>query len=194
MPFVTEERWRTLQGGGEVTLVRAAWPEAAPQRRNPDAESRLTSLQDAVTALRRFRADHHLVPSKHIEVIAVVDPPQRALLDDGVQAISRLVGVADWSFADSPADIQAHPVGKVVMNGGELFVPLAGVIDLDEERARLQRELDKATAELERAERKLSNESFVAKAPDDVVAAERGKVEDWRVAISRLTAQLDELG
>jgi valyl-tRNA synthetase len=194
MPFVTEELWRTLQGGGEVTLVRAAWPEAAPHRRDDSAESRLTTLQDAVTALRRFRADHGLVPSKRIDVIAVVDAPQRVLLDEGVQAISRLVGVEDWSFADSAADIQAHPVGKVVMNGGELFVPMAGVIDLDEERTRLARELDKANAELRRAEQKLSNESFVAKAPDEVVAAERGKVEDWRVAISRLTAQLDELG
>ncbi|MPZ74822.1 MAG: valine--tRNA ligase, partial [Nitriliruptorales bacterium] len=193
MPFVTEELWRTLHGGGEVTLVRAAWPVAMPQRRDETAERRLAILQDAVTALRRFRADHGLAPSQRIDVIAVTGPEQRALLAEGVEAVRRLVGVTTWSFADDAGDIDAHPVGKVVMPGGELFVPLTGLIDLDEERARLQRQLDNANGELERAERKLSNDSFVAKAPQPVVAAERRKVEDWRVAISKLTAQLDEL-
>ena len=193
MPFVTEELWRTLQGGGEVTLVRAAWPEAAAHRRDEAAEARFAALTDAVTALRRFRADHGLAPSKRIDVLAAAEPQQRELLAAGVDAISRLAGVANWQFVASGADVSAHPVGKVVTGDAELFVPLAGLVDLDEERERLRRELAKAEQELQRAEAKLANEGFVRKAPEAVVAAEREKVTDWQVAIDKLRGQLDEL-
>ena len=193
MPFVTDELWRTMHGGGEVTLVRAAWPEAAPQRRNSSAEEALATLQDAVTGLRRFRADHGLAPATRIEVAAVADDAQRSLLEAGVVAISRLAGVDDWSFVPDATAITAAPVGKVVISGGELFVPLAGLIDLGEERNRIERELTKAQSELQRAEAKLSNQGFVAKAPKDVVAAEQQKVADWRVQIEKLQAQLGEM-
>ena len=193
MPFVTDELWRTMQGGGEVTLVRAAWPESASQRRNAAAEEALLTLQEAVTGLRRFRADHGLVPSARIDVIAVADGVQQGLLEAGRDAISRLAGVETWSFAADAVQISAHPVGKVVIAGAELYVPLAGVIDLGEERDRLKRELDRAQSELQRAQGKLSNQGFVAKAPAEVVAAEEQKVADWRVQIEKLSAQLDEL-
>ena len=193
MPFVTEELWRTMQGGGDVTLVRAAWPEAAPHRRDAGAEDAMATLQDAVTGLRRFRADHGLVPSSRIDVIAVAGDAERALLTAGVAAISRLAGVETWDFAADPSAVDAHPVGKVVLTGAELFIPLAGVIDLDEERERLQRELAKAESEVTRAEGKLANESFVAKAPSEVVQAEQQKVADWRAQIEKLQAQLGEL-
>ncbi|MBW3652803.1 MAG: class I tRNA ligase family protein [Actinobacteria bacterium] len=132
MPFVTEELWRTLQGGGEVTLVRASWPEAAAQRRNESAEDAMATLQETVTALRRFRAVHGLVPSRRIDVTAVAGEPQRSLLADGVRAISRLAGVDTWDFAADAAAAESGPVGKVVIPGAELFIPLAGVVDLDD--------------------------------------------------------------
>ena len=193
MPFVTEELWRTLHGGGDVTLVRAAWPDAAAHRRDESAEERFEALTEAVTALRRFRADHDLAPSKRIEVFAVAGAGQRERLEAGVDAITRLGGLASWQFVGSGADVDAHPVGKVVTGDAELFVPLAGLIDLDEERDRLRRELAKAEQELQRAEAKLANEGFVSKAPEAVVAAEREKVADWQVAIDKLRGQLDEL-
>ncbi|HVM20702.1 MAG TPA: valine--tRNA ligase [Egibacteraceae bacterium] len=193
MPFVTEELWRTLHGGGEVTLVRAQWPQAAPQRRDTAAEAQLEALIQAVTALRRFRADHGLQPAARVDVLAVPLDGRRDVLEAGVDAISRLTGVGSWRFIDRADDVDAHPVGKVVTASAELFVPLAGLVDLDEERGRLERELAKAAAEVKRAEAKLSNEGFVAKAPTDVVQAEREKVADWRDAIEKLQAQLDEL-
>ena len=193
MPFVTEELWRTLQGGGEVTLVRAAWPDGAPQWRDAGAEEAMDTLQEAVTGLRRFRADHGLVPSRRIDVVAVAEHPQRALLEDGVAALSRLAGVESFSIVEAASAVDAHPVGKVVISGAELFIPLAGVIDLGEERERLQREIAKAESEVKRAEGKLSNAAFVAKAPAEVVAAEEGKVADWRAQITKLQAQLGEL-
>ena len=192
MPFVTEELWRTIQGGGEVSLVHAAWPEAAIQRRDPTAEERFAALRDTVTALRRFRADHGLSPAARIDVFAMAPDGDRLLLEAGLDAISRLAGVEAWAFASSREEVTG-PVAKVVAATAELFVPLAGLIDLDEARERLQRELVKAQAELARAEAKIGNAAFVAKAPEAVVAAEREKVTDWQVAIDKLQAQLAEL-
>ncbi len=194
MPFVTEELWRTLHGGGEATLVRAAWPSAAPQLRDPDAEEHFAAVCEAVTALRRFRADHGLAPAARIDVLADASPGGRTVLADALDAIRRLAGVATWSFADAATAQAAAPVGKVVVGGADLYVPLAGLVDLDEERDRLRRELERARAEVARAEGKLANAGFVAKAPAEVVQAERDKIGAWREATRRLTAQLVELG
>jgi valyl-tRNA synthetase len=194
MPFVTEEIWQALHGAPEGrALMVAEWPQPQPGRRDEQAEAQLGALQEATTELRRFRADHGLAASKRIEVLAVAGPDRRPVLEAGVEGIRRLAGVDGWTFVDAaPAD--AGPLGKVPLTGAELLVPLAGVVDLDEERERLRRELAKATAERERAERKLANAGFVAKAPEAVVAAERGKVADWGRAIETLRDQLAALG
>jgi valyl-tRNA synthetase len=193
MPFVTEEIWRTLtHAGDDGTIMRAAWPAAAPQRTDPRAEAELDALRAAVTELRRFRADHGLAPSARLEVIAVAAVQERAVLEAGIDGIRRLAGVGSWSFADAPPDRSA--LGKLVIGGAELYVPLAGLVDLDGERSRLARDLDRALAEKERAERKLSNPGFVAKAPAAVVQAERDKVAEWDRALRKLSDQLDGLG
>ena len=193
MPFVTEELWRTLQGGGEVTLVRAAWPEAAAQRRDEAAEARFERLIETVTELRRFRADHGMAPAAKITVLAVAEESRREVLADAVEGVRRLAGVDQWSFASAADADAAAPVGKVVVEGADLFIPLTGVIDLDEERDRIRREIGKATAEVARAKAKLANDAFVAKAPENVVRAERAKVSDWEAAIVKLNAQLEDL-
>ncbi|HVL99708.1 MAG TPA: valine--tRNA ligase [Egibacteraceae bacterium] len=192
VPFVTEEVWRTVRGAGEDgTIMRAAWPAPDPQRRDRDAEEGFGALVDVVTELRRFRADHSLAPAARIDVVAVADAARRPVLETGIEGVTRLAGVGSWTFsAIAPAEA---PVGKVVVPGAELYVPLLGVVDLDEERTRLQRELDKARAEVRRAESKLGNAGFVAKAPDAVVRSERDKLAAWRATVDKLTAQLDTL-
>src|SRR5680860_1398728 len=138
MPFVTEEIWRTLnEAGDDVTLMRAPWPQAAAALRDPEAEHRFAALQQATTELRRFRADHGLSPSAKLSIEAVPrDGAARALLDAGLEGIKRLSGVEQWAFAGTaPPD---GPVGKVVVDAADLFIPLTGLIDLDEERRRVE--------------------------------------------------------
>ncbi|QBI18667.1 valine--tRNA ligase [Egibacter rhizosphaerae] len=186
-PFVTEELWQALHAepAGEA-LIGAAWPPGEPGRRDPEAEAALGAVQEAVTALRRFRADHGLSPQQQLDVVARVADDRRGALDEGLEGIRALAGVADWTFDDAPP---GGPVGEVAVAGGELLVPLADLIDLDEERARIDRELDKARGEVRRAEGKLANDSFVQKAPGEVVQAERDKLAEWRAAIERLEQQ-----
>jgi valyl-tRNA synthetase len=193
MPFLTEEVWRTLHEADESTTIqRAPWPVPEPDRRDPVAEAQFSALTEVVTALRRFRSDHGLAPSARIGVLAVADVSQQAVLDGALDGIRRLAGVETWQFADE-ADRAAGPLGRVTLDGADLYIPLAGLIDLGEERARLERELDRARSELARARGKLANEAFVTRAPADVVQAERDKADDWQDAIGRLDDQLRSL-
>jgi valyl-tRNA synthetase len=172
--------------------MRAPWPEPLQGLRDPDAEAEFDALRDAVSALRRFRADHGLSPSARLDVVAVASGDERPVLEAGLDGIERLAGVGSWAF--SPSQPQNGPVAKVVLEGAELFIPLTGLIDLDEERARLRKELDRALAERDRAAGKLANRGFVEKAPEEVVAATRAKLDDWEQAVGKLSEQLEALG
>ena len=193
MPFITEEIWRTLHDAdNSTTIQRTAWPQAAPDRRDEEAEAQFAALVDAVTELRRFRADHNLSPATRMTVVARAEKAQRAVLEGALDGIRRLTGVDEWRFVERVGDGHG-PLGRVPVAAADLFVPLTGLIDLDEERARLQRELDKAQQEAARARGKLSNDAFVTRAPEAVVQAERDKVTEWEAAIRRIVAQLETL-
>ena len=193
MPFLTEEVWRTLHDADDdTTIQRAPWPTAAPERRDPVAEAQFAALTEVVSELRRFRSDHGLAPSARIDVVAVTGDAQQVVLDGALDGIRRLAGVDSWRFAQG-TDGAAGPLGRVTVDGADLYVPLTGLIDLDEERSRLERELERARSELARAQSKLANEGFVMRAPADVVQAERDKVDEWQGAVERLDAQLHTL-
>ena len=193
MPFLTEEVWRTLHDADDdTTIQRAPWPTAAPERRDPVAEAQFAALTEVVSELRRFRSDHGLAPSARIDVVAVTGDAQQVVLDGALDGIRRLAGVDSWRFARG-TDGAAGPLGRVTVDGADLYVPLTGLIDLDEERSRLERELERARSELARAQGKLANEGFVTRAPADVVQAERDKVDEWQGAVERLDAQLHTL-
>jgi valyl-tRNA synthetase len=193
MPFITEEIWRTLRDADDATTIQLQpWPQPAPERRDTVAEAQFAVLIEVVTELRRFRADHALPPSARMTVLARAGGGQHDLLRAALDGIRRLTGVDEWRFVDTAGD-GAGPLGRVSVTAADLYVPLTGLIDLDEERARLQRELDRAQAEAARARGKLSNEGFVTRAPAHVVQAERDKASEWEAAIGRLTAQLETL-
>jgi valyl-tRNA synthetase len=201
-PFVTEEVWRALvDAGADQTVMQAPWPAPDPQRRDSAAEGEIGVLQETVVALRRFRADHDLAPGARLPVVAVTDAAYRPVLEAALDGIRRLAGVGEWSFASEPPT-QDGAVGRIVLPGvsgvqtpgepgAELFVPLKGLIDLEEERERLTRELERARAEVDRARRKLDNRGFIEKAPAELVDTERAKLGDWQAAVVKIEAQLE---
>ena len=193
MPFLTEEIWRVLHNADDgTTIQRAAWPQPGAGRRDTVAEAQFEALVEAVTELRRFRADHALPPAARMSVIAHAEAAQRDVFSGALDGIRRLTGVDDWRFVDRVDDVQG-PFGRVPMTSADLYVPLTGLVDLYEERARLQRELDRAQQEAARAKGKLTNEGFVNRAPPEVVQNERDKMTEWEAAIRRLVSQLETL-
>lgn len=195
MPFVTEAIWRALHGlaitdeGDSTTIMRAPWPSTAGQR-DEEAEAAFDTIKDGVTELRRLRATYNLAPRTLLTAHAQVPGEIEHRIQAAANGIRRLAGIEELTISPDEhtltglsADV---PVGQVVYT-----VSLDGLVDTKAEQERLAKELAEAKAELNRAQGKLSNERFVANAPQALVDAERAKVDQWTGVIATLTAQLE---
>jgi len=176
MPFVTEEIWSFIPGARGLLAV-APWPEADESALDPGAEAEVGRLIEAVTALRRYRD----------EVGAKAGTPVRGrLVAEGYEAVrEQLARLARFELVD-----EGSPDGDVLTTvpipGGGIQVLPSEAFDAEEARARISAKREQLAAEIERAERKLANEQFVAKAPPEVVEQERRKLEEYREALRRL--------
>ncbi|UWZ35725.1 valine--tRNA ligase [Dactylosporangium roseum] len=183
VPFVTEELWTTLTG--ERTVVRAAWPTAEAGRIDDAAETEVLNLQRVVTEVRRFRADQGVKPSQR--VVARLEGLDAAGLT-GHEGLIRSLARLDAAGADFAATAKlAVGVGVTVE------LDTRGAIDVAAERARLTK--DKAAAEKEAAQNraKLENPAFTDKAPEQVVARVRQRLEAAEADLARIAAQLEAL-
>jgi len=189
MPFVTEELARAL---GADTIVRGPWPAERPEDLDPDAEADMAALQEAITAVRRFRAEHRVPPSRHPRLTVVpADTDLGELFRAEAESMRRLARLETVEVGPAPAD--AGPTAKLLAAGAELYLPLAGLLDLDEERERLRRELATLESERSRAVGKLANPAFVERAPAAVVDKARARLAEVDQARAKVEAQLAEL-
>jgi valyl-tRNA synthetase len=188
IPFVTEEIWSKLPGT-EGSIMRAVFPAddqtLHPLANDPIAEKAMTRLVDVVTGIRNIRGEMNLPPALKLEArVQSDDADLRRTVDsngDLVKTLARLDRLAVEPVGDKP-----KASATAIVDGAMLFVPLEGVIDLDQEAQRLNKEIGKVDAELAKISKKLGNGQFVSKAPADVVA----KVEDQH---RRLTEKRDRL-
>jgi valyl-tRNA synthetase len=180
-PFVSEALWTTLTG--RETLVTAAWPEPDGSRLDADAEAAVADLQRLVTEVRRFRSDQGLKPGQRVEARITGLPGSLAGHEQEIRSLVRL---------DEPGASFA-PTASLSIGGVDVELDLSGAIDVAAERRRLEKDLAGARKDLEQADRKLDNEQFLAKAPEQVVM----KIRDRRTAaeddIARIEAQLAAL-
>ncbi|WP_329255651.1 valine--tRNA ligase [Actinoallomurus sp. NBC_01490] len=176
-PFVTEELWTALAGG--ESIVTAAWP-AADGFSDPAAEAEIAGLMRLVTEVRRFRADQGLKPGQKVAAtIEGLDPAY----DEAVRTLLRL----------TPAGDSFTPTASLPVEGVTVRLDTAGAIDVAAERARLEKDLAAARKEIAQAERKLGNEQFMAKAPEQVVGKTRARLEQARVDVESLEGRLAAL-
>jgi len=189
MPFVTEELGRALTG--VETLTRGPWPAERPGDLDPEAEAAMADLQEAIVALRRFRAEHQVPSSSRPRLLVVpADDAQAALFRAEADSVRRLARLDAVEVASAAPPV---PSAKLLGGGAELYLTLEGLLDLDEERARLGRELAALDAERTRAEAKLANPQFLAKAPPPVVAKARERLAEVDQALAKVRAQQTEL-
>ena len=192
MPFITEELWRVTGEQGlkrEGLLVLSSWP-AHQGLDDPAAEGEIGWLIDLVTAVRSVRAEMNIPPATLFPlVLAGASEQSEARAGRWAEFIKRLARVADITFADKP------PAGSVqlLVRGEIAALPLKGVIDLDAERARLQREMAKAEADIKRVDAKLANADFIARAPEEVVDGEREKREEAEQRKAKILEALERL-
>jgi len=199
MPFITEEIWRNLlqrlprEGDLPESIMIAPYPEADPSRIDPQAEQEMEQVIAAIRAIRNARAELRVEPARPIE--AVVEPGQyRRLVEDEATAIASLARVEPLRIQDGLGRAAAPQRGvNMVVGGMVVSLPLAEVADLASQRQRLTRELQEASANVERIRNLLSRPDFVEKAPEDVVEREQERLKALEEKQERLRQILSQL-
>ncbi len=184
MPFITEEIWQALPHEGDF-LIKAKWPEYREELHFKAEEDAMETVKDAIAAVRARRAEMNVPPSKKAQMIIVTKQPQN--YEEGRHFITRMAYGSDVTVStEAPADLKG--MVTVVTHDANIYMPLSELVDLEKELERIAKEREKAVANLERIEKKLSNESFVSRAPEAVVNAEREKADKARALIEKLDA------
>jgi valyl-tRNA synthetase len=186
MPFVTEELWQNMRGREPLrTIMHSRLMAADTQKIDTAVETEMDFVQKVIETLRTLRSEMGIPPSKEITLVM---RPAQAHTAGSVRRyegyLQRLARVKSLVFLDAGG--RPRLSASAVVDKAELFVPLEGLIDIDVERARLQKEIDRVAAMLSGVQRKLSNESFVERAPKDVVDKEREKLETFAHTIEKL--------
>jgi len=192
MPFITEELWQNLPHKG-VSIVMAPYPEFDPQMVDQRAESQSELIQEIIAKVRSVRAELNVDAKLTVPVrIATTDAELTELLSSAREYIFKLAQVNQLEIVPRLSGEQLG--ARAVAGGLALEVPLAGSINVDAERARLKKELQKVQDQVESLERKLSNASFVDRAPKEVVEENRRRLADYRDEAAKLTEGLKRLG
>ncbi len=192
MPFITEEIWQCLPHEGE-SIMRTAWPEAQERFNDPEAERQMGIIMDAIRSIRNIRAEMNVNPGKKAEVIVVATNPEGYQTALAGQNYLQHLGSASQLTLHEHLEQKPAKAMTAVVTGFEIYLPLAGLIDLDKEMERLNKELAGLVKEVERIETKLNNPGFVNKAPAHVIEQEKAKLVDYAEKQTKVRARLEEL-
>src|SRR5258705_918825 len=199
MPYITEELWQQLPGAGkhllhpayqeaQPTIMLTAYPEPHVSAINDTAEWEMQALIALITRVRNIRSEMQIKPSEPIPVlIGAPDEKLRAVYSTNTNQITRLLRASEVSVSNQLEAPRAS--ARAILSGGaEVAVPLAGLIDFEQERQRLSKEKEKLAAEATKLEAQLANPQFAERAPAEKVEEVRARIAD----IAQRTAQLDQ--
>jgi len=191
-PFVSEEIWQKLPGtseSGRESIMLAHWPEK--RGRDVAAEAEINLLQQAVAAVRNIRAEMNVNPGLEIEAIFIAGSEgSRATLTRHEAVARKLARIGRYEVAMHDGRPRPRQAAAGFAGDVEVFVPLAGLVDLAEEEGRLAKELAKAEKELSIVRSKLAKEDFVARAPAEVVEGARAKEAEVSTRLAKLKESL----
>lgn len=196
-PFITEELWQTVAvvagrkpAGSDALLALAPYPKAQPERIDAQADAWVGKLKALVGACRNLRAEMGLSPAERVPLVAMGDAAFMAEAAPILKTLAKLSQVQQ--LADEAAFAAASANAPVAIQG-EAHLALKVEIDVEAERARLAKEVQRLEGEIAKANAKLDNESFVARAPANVVEQERARVADFSATLARVRSQLERL-
>ena len=189
MPYITEEIYQALPHECEALII-APYPKYDEALSFPEDEAGFELIMDAVKAVRSRRAEMNVPPSKRPRLIITSDRPE--VFEAGRTYLSKLAYAGEVDIvSEAPADTEG--MVSVVTGSAKMFMPMAELVDLEKERERIEKELQKAHAQLEAQNKKLANEAFVSRAPEAVVNAERERAEKAKALIANLEESLAKL-
>ncbi len=193
MPFITEELWAINGRSGparETILALAEWPDRAGHE-NAAAEAEIGFVVDLVSEIRSVRSEMNVPASALMQlVIVAANANLRTILIPWIDTIKRLARLSDVVFhTEAPGES-----AQMIVRGTVAALPLAGVIDIDAEKARLRKEIGKEEKEVGKVDAKLANADFLARAPEEVVEENRERRQEALDRIARMSAALQRLG
>jgi valyl-tRNA synthetase len=190
MPFITEELWQQMDDSKNTMLISANWPKLGTLK-NADAEAEMDWIVRLITQVRSVRAELNVsdaakVPLtlKNAEDIAI------SCVEKHGELIKRLARLEELAISDAEVPEGA---AQSVLDTTTLVIPLTGVVDLTEEKARLQKEIEKLNSEIERIDKKLANENFTSKAPAAVVEEEKVKRQDYENSLVKVEEAMNRI-
>jgi valyl-tRNA synthetase len=192
MPFITEEIWHKLPHTSGSSIMKAAFPEAQVEMIDPEAEEQMEILMAVIVAIRNIRGEMNVSPALKVEVTCLCDQARELeLLKEHKNTIADLGKVSRLTVARAgETGKPGHAAGTVVGNI-EVFVVLKDILDFDSESNRLRKELAKLEKEFGLTHRKLSNDDFLQKAPNEVIEKEREKNTRLGEKIEKLNRRLE---
>tara|TARA_B100001057_G_scaffold457082_1_gene505083 strand:- start:1433 stop:4219 length:2787 start_codon:yes stop_codon:yes gene_type:complete len=199
MPFITETLWQQvatrlgqIQNGEAASIMLQTFPVPQDMPANENAENQIEWLKAVITGIRTIRGEANIKPSQDIPLL--LQGGNTADKDNATQAENMLGRLANVTSIEWLSDGEKAPLNALSLVGDlKVMVPLAGLIDLEAERGRIGKEVDKAQQELEKIDKKLSNEAFVAKAPAAVVNKDRERAAELQTTLQTLQKQIEAL-
>ena len=191
MPFITEEIWQALPHEGDYLMLQQ-WPEHHATLDFPEEEKAMELIMDAIRAIRARRAEMNVPPSKKAQL--TVSTLEQAVFHQGIPFLKRLAYASDVQVVEATREMDTQGMVTVTTHAARLYLPLAELVDLEKEKARIAKELDKNRKELDKLETKLNNPGFVNKAPAQVVEAERERADKLRALLVKLEESAKTLG
>jgi valyl-tRNA synthetase len=190
MPFVTEEIWQVF-GENRQSIMIQRYPSLQPGWIDDETETRMASLMDVIRAIRNLRTEMNCPPGKEVKVVFCGSETDLTFLREQqpyLRALGR-VGSAEYRGPGDPPKAAA----TTVVGALEIYLPLDDLVNLEEERARLSKEVGKIEGELARVEKKLSNGDFIAKAKPEVIQKEKAKAVEFEEKIRTLRSSLEKI-
>ena len=191
MPFLTEAVFRSVPGT-EGTIMLSSWPQADNSLDFPEEAREMEDVMEVIRAVRNLRAEMNVSVGRRAHLMVRAKPGHEKAMEEAGDFFVRL----SWaSGVQLMAADEAAPSGTVscVCDAAEVFIPLGDLVDIEKEVARLSKEAERVQKEIERAEAKLANPGFTGKAPAQLVAQEREKLEANKEKLASLLARIDEL-
>jgi valyl-tRNA synthetase len=190
MPFVTEEIWQVL-GGGRRSIMAQGYPVAQAGWTDEEAEKKMAFLMAVIRAVRNLRTETNCPPGKEVKVIFCGPETDLAFLREQqpyLRALARAVMAEAHASGERPKGAATAVVGAI-----EIYLPLDDLVNLEEERARLSKEVGKIEDELARVQKKLANRDFMAKAKAEVIQKEKDKAVQFEEKIRTLRSSLEKI-
>jgi len=191
MPFITEEIWQRLPHKGESIMI-SSWPQYKDEYVDKDAEEKMNKIMNIIKTIRNIKSDMNIPYSKKIDLyFNITEGDNLELIKENLYYIETLVKTKSLKIKKGIEKPEYSATG--VLEGVEIFIPLKGIINISEETARLEKRLIKMKNELNTVFKKINNEDFLSKAPEDIIKKEREKANELRDIKERLENNLKTL-